>query len=442
MSKQFRIAIPLTVLLLAGNAHATIWTKTIDAGTYNGSAGTISFDDWGYIGPNGRTWNDTSAVNGFGGIAEGNALDPTGGIGQIQHVVTNEHDWKTPDSTSNLYKDLSYDPQNNANMDAGVNFYQWGYTSPGGSTFSNMRIDYDGDYLVSKDDMAFNFYNYFDYRDETTADPNDPNDFTRYNTKLAFQPYALGDATGWCGSVMQTNPQAFSPMAGTLKFDFAMDVYFQTDLGGGNFLYTYMSTEIVNDFQMQSFGDITVDVTTSGGDLQQYSARAVVNNTSPESNNNIVNGAPTDPAYQNLVSFMGADVLKSAGQCGEVSAGWLAGDRGPGAKKYSSLIPDAADQASCVAAGGEWQSHAFGGYAFILRADGIRVLEAMDYSQYPDLSDVVTVIDGVAYTTDEFGNSVPIADLSAVPVPAAMWLFGSGLMALIGFSRRSRKINP
>lgn len=41
-----------------------------------------------------------------------------------------------------------------------------------------------------------------------------------------------------------------------------------------------------------------------------------------------------------------------------------------------------------------------------------------------------------------FGNQVPLtltvndASISAVPIPAAVWLFGSGIVGLIGASRR------
>ena len=34
------------------------------------------------------------------------------------------------------------------------------------------------------------------------------------------------------------------------------------------------------------------------------------------------------------------------------------------------------------------------------------------------------------------GNSLTVTSISAVPVPAAVWLFGSGLIGLIGFARR------
>jgi hypothetical protein len=36
------------------------------------------------------------------------------------------------------------------------------------------------------------------------------------------------------------------------------------------------------------------------------------------------------------------------------------------------------------------------------------------------------------------GNSLTVTSMSAVPVPAAVWLFGSGLMGLVGVARRNR----
>ncbi len=40
---------------------------------------------------------------------------------------------------------------------------------------------------------------------------------------------------------------------------------------------------------------------------------------------------------------------------------------------------------------------------------------------------------------DRYGLAVRSGDVSAVPVPAAVWLFGSGLVGLIGVSRRKRR---
>jgi hypothetical protein len=48
-------------------------------------------------------------------------------------------------------------------------------------------------------------------------------------------------------------------------------------------------------------------------------------------------------------------------------------------------------------------------------------------------------VDGIQAATDYFlanGGTYPLADTPAVPVPAAFWLFGSGLLGLIGVARR------
>ncbi len=68
-------------------------------------------------------------------------------------------------------------------------------------------------------------------------------------TNLAFQPYALSDASGWCGSVMASHPNATEPMAGQLTFDFAFDVYFQNP---ETLQLSYSSTEVVRGFAMGS----------------------------------------------------------------------------------------------------------------------------------------------------------------------------------------------
>ncbi|HFD32315.1 MAG TPA: VPLPA-CTERM sorting domain-containing protein [Gammaproteobacteria bacterium] len=41
-------------------------------------------------------------------------------------------------------------------------------------------------------------------------------------------------------------------------------------------------------------------------------------------------------------------------------------------------------------------------------------------------------------TSSFFGWAVQTGDVSAVPVPAAAWLFGSGLLGLVGAARRKR----
>lgn len=413
MKKRLHLAIVMA-LAASGTAQATVWTETFDGSTTNGATGTISFDDWGFTGPDGRTAMDFEAVNGFGQ----NELDPDGGVGQIQHVITTGPDGLTPDAPATILDDLGGpNTYTNANVDSMASFYQWGYTSPAGSTFNNMQIDYDGDYHIAKDDMSFEFYNVMEYQ-QVGSEGSLPDG--SYNNSLAFQPYALSDAKGWCGSVMASHPNAHEAMAGQVSFDFAFDVYFQLAPG----VYSYMSTEIVHDFEMRSYGDVTVDI-TQGSDRQQMSARAVVNNTDPTVDNATVEGAPVgDPeTWHNRVSFMGADVLTTGsadsgytGDCGILTSEYAAGQRGPGVKKFDSLIDGVTGVDQCSALGGTWQGHAFTGYAFILRADAERHIDYFDESVYgPD----------------------PMA-VSEVPVPAAVWLFGSGLLGLIAAARRKK----
>ena len=42
-------------------------------------------------------------------------------------------------------------------------------------------------------------------------------------------------------------------------------------------------------------------------------------------------------------------------------------------------------------------------------------------------------------TNDNYAWAVQSGDISAVPIPAAIWLFSSGLIGLIGLARRKNK---
>lgn len=193
----------LAAALLASpafGATATTWTTTIDAATYGGSAGTIKFNDWGYKGPTNVGANDYQVGAGF----------DSGNIGQIQHVVTQDPDYKTSDPGHTVVGDLMNVPTYaNANMDGGVNFYQWGYTTPYGGTFSNMQIDKAGNYHIAKTDMSFKGYDSFEYHDTTGANLTQTRD-----SIINFKPYTVSDAKGWCGSVLSENPNGLSQMAG------------------------------------------------------------------------------------------------------------------------------------------------------------------------------------------------------------------------------------
>lgn len=359
----------LAAALLASPAFAssTTWTTAIDAATYSGSTGTITFNDWGYTGPAGVGANDFQVGSGFDASS----------IGQIQHVVTQAPDYATPDPAHTVYGDLYNSPTfANANMDGGVNFYKWAYTTPAGGTFSNMQIDTQGNYYIAKQNMSFVKYDMFEYRDATGA--NAPQSL---DTRINFKPYTISDAKGWCGSVLTPDPNGVAQMAGQVTFDFAMDVYF--DFGGPDI---YSSTQLVNNFVMRSYGDYVVDVATAGGDQQLFYGHAVGNNTNPAS---IVPGVggTLDADYHNLVSFLGAGVLPAGV--------WVSADsfNADGSRKmrtdYNPTTGESTQvwDVTIVEAGtpdAKWHSNAYAGFAYVLRADGMRILDYVNPAGHSD----------------------------------------------------------
>jgi len=386
------LLLTLSLLFPGSQAMAAVWTDHYDASNGYSFAGegisTITFDDWGYTGPGGRNAKNFESINGFGTL------------GQRQHVATLWPDRLTPDAPGAILKDLQNTPvYTNANMDAQVNFYHWGYTSPGfdvpgdytayragdysasthrGSLFNNMLIDLDGDYLVNKADMHFGYYDTFSYVDATGANP--PQEVV---TSLSFQPYPVSEAIGWCGSVLASHPAALEVMAGQLTFDFAFDVYSGTNR-------VFMGTQVAPRFEMRSYGTLTINV-WAGSELQTFSSNAVINNTNP---------ANTDrwdvaPNYYSRVSFHGGGVLPDGA--------WVSADsfNPDGSRKMN---PDGTWNVTVVpagTAGAVWHANAFAGYAFILRADGIRLLDWFNEPVYgPDPCTTVNCDDGNACTTD------------------------------------------
>lgn len=391
-----------SLAVIASPAYAVtpqVWTTNIDSATY-GATGTISFNDWGYKGPTGVGASDFQVGSGF------NASN----LGQVQHVVTKgastkdaygsattSVDWNTPDAGHTIYadNDIIYEtPYTNANMDGNVNFYKWGYSTPAGSTFNNMQIDQTGNYHIAKNDMHFGYYDVFMYRDKTGANPDQVID-----QSINFQPYAISDAKGWCGSVLTSNPNGLAQMAGQVTFDFAFDAFLGNDpagnpLGSG-------TTQIVPGFVMRSYGDYTIDV-TSGTDNQHFTGSAVINNTNPAT-------GLVDANYQNQVSFLGGGVVPVAV--------WVLNEGTADVQVVAAGTPGATQH-----------FNAFGGYAFLLRADANRTLEWIS----PTGHSAYTATDAAAYTS--IGMTAP------VPVPAAVWLLGSGLVGLAGVVRRKEKI--
>lgn len=389
---------------IANQANATIWTTTYDEATYGvGGVGVISFDDWGLVGPSGVNAGDFQVGSGFNPAQ----------LGQIQRVETVAPDWLTPDAPMDIgMPEFGPVTRTNASTDGTVNFYQWAYTTPS-STFNNMQIDKAGNYHIAKNDMKFGFYDTFTYHDATGL-PTDPStDIPTYNT---FQPYAISDARGWCGSILASNPAALDSMYGQVTFDFSFDHKFPWE--------TKFAPQLVSDFVMRSYGTLTVEVTSSLDTVGVMESNAVINNTNPLT-------GEVDPDYYNKVSFHGGGVVPLGT--------WVSGDsyeRGPDGEilldeygqKIRKLNPDGTWDVTIVDAGtdgAEWHINSFGGYAFILRADGMRILESMDFSEYTDFSDV------------PLGALDSVTNLAApVPLPPAVWLFAGSLAGLFGFRRK------
>lgn len=397
---------------MAQLASAEVHTVSLAGG------GTVTFDDWGYVGPNGAGWNDFSVPD-SGGFNSAR-------VGQVQHVVTQTPDRLTPDAPMSLYKDLAGDPLsistkfNNANMDGQVNFYAWGYTTKAGSTFGNMQIDTAGNYHIARDDMHFAKYDTLSYQSEPGA-ASYPKTDGDYSTSVKFQPYAISDASGWCGSVLGSSADSLEKMAGQVTFDFAFDARFPftgaTDPS---------ATQIVPGFVMRSYGTLTVDVPldslNADGDpavyTQHYEASAVINNTNP------LTGL-IDPDYAGKVSFMGG---------GKVPMGvWLSADSFNADGSEKSRVDCNPTTGVCATvldihvvdagtAGAKWHANSFGGYAFLLRADGIRILDS------------AATVEANGYNWSDYSS----ASVASVPVPAAAWLLGSGLLTLGGMARRRK----
>lgn len=359
-------------LLVAASlpAFAELHVQTYNGTGYSGATGTITFNDWGYTGPQGVGANDFQVGGGF----------DASNLGQVQSVVTVGADYNTPDPAHNVNTDPGAKDINgvaypsgqslpNANMDGSVNFYQWAYTTPT-STFSNMQIDRQGNYHIAKADMNFGYYDEFHYK-------NGNNAVEVVDTGIDFQPYAISDAKGWCGSVLTPDPNAVAEMAGQVTFDFAFDANFAG----------FISTQIVPGFVMRSYGDYVVDV-QRGEVNMNYIGSAVVNNTNPTT-------GELDPAYQNKVSFLGGGVVPETV--------WVLNAGTPDVQ----VVPEGTPGATL-------HTNVYAGYAFLLRADAERTLEWIS----PE------------------GHSEYFPAPSAVPVPAAVWLMGSALFGLIATARK------
>jgi len=129
------------------------------------------------------------------------------------------------------------------------------------------------------------------------------------------------------------------------------------------------------------------------------------------------------------------------------SAGWVDGSGNPvsemGHMYYVTLgnlgfcTPDNLDPTGCTAQPG-WGPSNTGPFSN-LQSDFYWSGSALDSSSAWDF-DFFFGIQGndVVKSSNGFAWAVRSGDVSAVPVPAAVWLFGSGLMGLLGLARRKR----
>lgn len=393
------LAAGIALALGVSAASAQQYVTEIDALGYRGSVGTITFDDWGITGPGGVTAEDYQVGNGF----------DRSRLGQIQRVEIVPPDWRTPDRPIDVVMpEFTGTNYSNASVDGGVNFYRWLYTTPY-SEFNHMLIDKAGNYFVARNDMNWGFFDTFVYHDasggadsgvnvdigllgsyDLTAgySASDSNGglgdvdvalesrSTEVTTQLQFKAYAISDATGWCGSVLASHPLALERMAGQLRFGVAFDVY----VAIGGIRTGEPLPNLIPDFVARSYGTLEVDVTTAYGDRQHFVSNAVINNTSPET------GA-VDAARHNRVSFHGAGVIPTGAWTSRNS--WE--KTGLLGTLKRRLNPDGTWKVDVVPAGTPgaiYYANPFAGYAFILRADGVRILEALDKDHYTDTSNV------------------------------------------------------
>ncbi len=408
-------------LMMLGSATAlavtpVTYTTTYDAARYNGSNGSITFNDWGYTGPAGVGANDFQVGGGFNASR----------LGQKQDVTTLAPDLLTPDAPQTVSHDFtSSNYFKKANMDGQVSFFKWAYTTPT-SHFYNMQIDKAGNYFVAKSDMQFGLFDVFKYTNMRTGagagiPPNEV-----YDTGINFYPWAMSNGKGWCGSVLNSNPNGVGVMAGQLTFDVAFDVSV-TDgnlLPNGQRLVAPSNSQVIPGMVMRSYGTYSVNVYDRDGYLQTYSGSAVMNNTNPtisplDANGEVINNSSNpalDANFQNHVSFLGGGVIPNGA--------WVYNE----GTWDMTVAPDQSAQGTTqgqvrASDGAVWHDNSFKGKAFLMRADGQRTLTFIADDGH---SDYVTT-DAAAY-----------ASLAAVPVPAAVWLFGSGLLGVAGVARRKR----
>jgi hypothetical protein len=233
-------------------------------------------------------------------------------------------------------------------------------------------------------------------------------------------------------------------MAGQVTFDFGFEVFLPQQRNGIG-VPGEGGLQIVKDFEMRSYGSLEVNVSTANGgpaDLL-FKADAVVNNTSPlastipagnpetimvpvlnmdgtpavDDNNQprtmevaqkVVGGGGVDENYYNKVSFMGGGSL-APGAWVEVAdnTAKVTQDNVVRVVKEGLLSDGSPEPLNSNVV---YHQNSFAGYPFILRADGIRVLDAMNFNIYSNLAGIpASSIDANGNVLNLEGNIV--ADL-------------------------------
>ena len=320
-----------------------VWVAKIDTKSYGGATGTVTFYDEGYRGPAGSSVNDFQVGTGY------DAARPS----FDQDVLVKEQDWLTKDPDATVWRDdplgLVQSPTQalrDGNMDGQVNLGSFGWTTPPGTRFANMKIDRAGNYFVARRDMQWGFFDEYRYR-------NPAGEVRTLDTGFNFQPYPLSDAYGFCGSVLTLNPRAMQKQSGQLVFDVAFDVY-PGDGGAGSPL---KMTQVVPGFVMRSYGKSVVDVTNRFGQRQRFTA-----NTSGI-NHNPVTGDLDERFYQ-TVSPVGAGVIPAGA--------WVLHDGDP---ERMVVVPKGTP-------GAKWHENEFAGFAYMLRGDAARRVTDVQGTNY------------------------------------------------------------
>lgn len=314
-------------------AGAGKWVLKIDKATY-GVEGKIVFRDGGYRGPGGASVNDFKVRGGY------DARQPS----FVQNVVVVAADDKTGDPPHTVWKDddsgkFGFGPGrfDNTNMDGQTNLGPFGWTTPPGTRFMNMKVDRNGNYFVAKKDMQWGFFEAF--RD--------------YDTVFNFQPFPLSDAYGFCGSVLTSRPRARERQSGQLVFDMAFSVYVKDGQPSDG---TTPAIQVVPGFVMRSYGSYQVDVMSPLNKLQSFRGSTAGINFNPKT-------GKLDPRFYGRVSPLGAGVVPKGA--------WVLNDNLPTMRIVAKGTP-----------GAVYHQNSFAGFAFLLRGDAKRTVvdvKGIDY---------------------------------------------------------------